>query len=107
MRFFLIIFILFFSKISFSETFKPIPSLLPDEVISIQLIALQNNDIPYKNAGILFWEASAEGRSEDGAFAPSWGVPWGPPRPPKEVLKIRGGHQSSRQLESLHFYGVP
>ena len=48
MRFFLTLFILFFSKISFSETFKPIPSLLPDEVISIQLIALQNNDIPYK-----------------------------------------------------------
>ena len=63
--------------------------------------------IPYKNEGILFREASAERRSEDGTFSPSWGVPWGPPRPPKEVLKIRGGHQSSRQLESLHFYSVP
>ena len=60
-----------------------------------------------KNEGILFREASAERRSDDGAFYLSWGVPWGPPRPPKEVLRIRGGHQSSRQLESLHFYSVP
>ena len=52
MRFFLILLILFFSKISFSEILKPNPILLPEEVISIQLIALQNNNIPYKNAGI-------------------------------------------------------
>ena len=63
--------------------------------------------IPGKNEGILCREASAERRSEDGAFSPSWGVPWGPPRPPKEVLKIRGGHQSRRQLESVNFYSVP
>ena len=63
--------------------------------------------IPCKNEGILFRESTAEGRREDGAFSPFWGVPWGPPRPPKEVLKIRGGHRSSRQLESLHFYSVP
>ena len=63
--------------------------------------------IPCKNEGILCRETSAERRSEDGAFSPSWGVPWGPQRPPKEVLKIRGGHRSSRQLESLHFYIVP
>ena len=63
--------------------------------------------IPRRNEGILCRETSAERRSEDGAFSPSWGVPWGPPSPPKEVLKIRGGHQSSRQLESLHFYSVP
>ena len=63
--------------------------------------------IPCENEGILFRESTAEGRREDGAFSPSWGVPWGPRRPPKEVLKIRGGHQSSRQLESLHFYGAP
>ena len=31
--------------------------------------------IPCKNAGILFRESSAEGRSEDGAFSPSWGSP--------------------------------
>ena len=52
MRFFLTLLILFFSKISFSEILKPNPILLPEEVISIQLIALQNNNIPYKNAGI-------------------------------------------------------
>ena len=63
--------------------------------------------IPCKNEGILFRESTAEGRREDGAFSPFWGVPWGPPRPPKEVLKIRGGHRSGRQLESLHVYSVP
>ena len=63
--------------------------------------------IPCKNEGILFRESSAEGRREDGAFSPSWEIPWGPPRPPKEVWKIRGGHRSSCQLESLHFYSVP
>ena len=52
MRFFLTLLILFFSKISFSETLMPNSSLLADEVISIQLIALQNNNTPYKNAGI-------------------------------------------------------
>ena len=62
--------------------------------------------IPCKNEGILCREASAERRSEDGAFSPSREVPWGPPRSPKEVLKIRGGHQSSRQLESLHISSV-
>ena len=48
--------------------------------------------IPNKNEGILFRDTSAERRSEDGTFSLSWGVPWGPPRPPNAVLKIRGGH---------------
>ena len=68
---------------------------------------LQGGIIPGKNEGILFRESTANGRREDGAFSLFVGVPWGPPRPPKEVLKIRGGHQSSRELESLHFNGVP
>ena len=63
--------------------------------------------ILFKNEGILFRESTAEGRREHRPFSPFWKVPWGPPRPPKEVLKIRGGHRSSRQLESLHFYSVP
>ena len=63
--------------------------------------------IPCKNEGILFRESTAEGRREDGAISPFVGVPWGPQSPPKEVLKIRGEHQSSRELESLHFNGVP
>ena len=25
----------------------------------------------------------------------------------KKVMKIRGGHENDRQLDSLHFYGVP
>ena len=31
---------------------KPNPSISPKEVISIQLIALQNNDLPFNDAGI-------------------------------------------------------
>ena len=71
----------------------------------LQCKRLRGLIIPCKNQGILFRESSAEGRSEDGAFSSSWGVPWGPRRSPKEVLKIRGSHQSGRQLESLR--GVP
>ena len=25
----------------------------------------------------------------------------------EKVMKIRGGHENDRQLDSLHFYGVP
>ena len=63
--------------------------------------------IPCKNERVLFRESTAEGRREDGAFSPFVGVPWGPQSPPKEVLKIREEHKSSRKLESLHFNGVP
>ena len=52
MRYILIILILFISKIVSAELFKPNPDLLPEDVISIQLVALQNNNIPYKDAGI-------------------------------------------------------
>tara|TARA_Y100000590_G_C15725975_1_gene1015264 strand:+ start:641 stop:1102 length:462 start_codon:yes stop_codon:yes gene_type:complete len=50
-----IIIILIFTFIASSsnaEMLKPNPTLLAKEVISIQLSALQKNDIPYKNAGI-------------------------------------------------------
>ena len=60
-----------------------------------------------KNEGVLFRDTSADGRSKDGTFSLSWGVPWGPPRPPKEVLSIRRGHPSSRQLESLKISHCP
>ena len=60
-----------------------------------------------KNAVILCRVTSADRRSEHGAFSPSWGLLWCPQRPQEKVLKIRGPHQSSRQLESLHFYSVP
>ena len=52
MRFTLILLIIFFSKITSAELLKPNTSLMPKEVISIQLFALQNNNILYKNAGI-------------------------------------------------------
>ena len=34
------------------DRIKPNPSISPKEVISIQLIALQNNDLPFNDAGI-------------------------------------------------------
>ncbi len=50
--FFIIFYILFFTSVFASELTKPNPKLLPQEVVSIVLKALQNNDIPYTNAGI-------------------------------------------------------
>ena len=35
-----------------ADMIKPDPSISPKEVISIQLIALQNNDLPFNDAGI-------------------------------------------------------
>ena len=40
-----------------AELLKPNPSIRPEEVISIQLIALQKNSVPFNNAGIVqTWE---------------------------------------------------
>ena len=40
-----------------AELLKPNPSIRPEEVISIQLLALQNNSVPFNNAGIIqTWE---------------------------------------------------
>ena len=44
--------ILFIANTLNADLLKPNPSLLPREVISIQLSALQDNNNPYKNAGI-------------------------------------------------------
>ena len=57
MRLFLTFLILFTSKILLADLIKPNPNLFPEEVVSIQLTALQKNNIPYKNAGIeQVWE---------------------------------------------------
>ena len=58
MRIFYLIILLILSPISLkAELLKPDPSIMPDEVILIQLLALQKNDIPYDNAGIAqTWE---------------------------------------------------
>tara|TARA_Y100000590_G_scaffold439282_1_gene563127 strand:+ start:599 stop:1057 length:459 start_codon:yes stop_codon:yes gene_type:complete len=51
-----ILFCLIYST-SNAELLKPKPNIKPIEVISIQLSALQNNNIPYDNAGIAqTWE---------------------------------------------------
>ena len=58
MRFILITIILYLYIIPVkAELLKPNPSIKPEEVISIQLSALQKNSIPYNNAGITqTWE---------------------------------------------------
>ena len=48
----IIFFIIFLSFNLNAEIIKPNPDFLPEDIISIQLNALMNNDNPYKNAGI-------------------------------------------------------
>ena len=52
MRLILIFLILLLSKITLAELIKPNPKLFPENVVSIQLTALQKKNIPYKDAGI-------------------------------------------------------
>ena len=52
MQILVFIFVFFVFNTSKAELLKPTPSLLPKEVISIQLSALKNNNNPYENAGI-------------------------------------------------------
>ena len=52
MKYFLIIIILLFSTHSFADLIKPSSNLNAYDVVSIQLNALKQNDIPYKNYGI-------------------------------------------------------
>ena len=58
MRFILITIILYLYLTPLkAELFKPNPYISPEEVISIQLSALQKNSIPFNNAGITqTWE---------------------------------------------------
>ena len=52
MKYFFFFIIISTANISYSELLKPQADLRPEEVISIQMAALQNNTNPYKNAGI-------------------------------------------------------
>ena len=52
MRFFIFLFFLLFANLVLADLIKPNPNLLPQEVISIQLLALKNNNQPYSDAGI-------------------------------------------------------
>ena len=52
MKYFFFFIIISTANISYSELLKPQADLRPEEVISIQLAALQNNNNPYKYAGI-------------------------------------------------------
>ena len=52
MKYFFFFIIISIANISYSELLKPQADLLPEEVISIQLTALQNNNYPYINFGI-------------------------------------------------------
>ena len=53
----LIVFSLFFNFSVLADLIKPSPNIKPKEVIMIQLEALKENNLPYKDAGILqTWE---------------------------------------------------
>ena len=52
MKYFFFFIIISSANVSYSELLKPQANLLPEEVISIQLAALQNNNHPHKKAGI-------------------------------------------------------
>ena len=52
MKYFFFFIIISTANISYSELLKPQADLLPEEVIAIQLTALQNNNYPYINFGI-------------------------------------------------------
>ena len=52
MKYFFFFIIIFSANASYSELLKPHADILPGEVISIQLTALQNNNYPYINFGI-------------------------------------------------------
>ena len=60
-----------------------------------------------KNAVDLFCGRARARRSQDGFCSPPWRLLGCPKRPQEKVLKIRGGHQDGRKLDSLHFYRVP
>ncbi len=51
-NFIIFILFIFFNNQVIAELLKPSPLLTPDQVIAIQLNALNNNDYPYKNFGI-------------------------------------------------------
>jgi len=50
---FFFIFILFNTNFSYAEILKPNISILPSEVVKIQLSSLQNNNSPNIDSGIL------------------------------------------------------
>ena len=52
MRIILFFIILLIAKSTHAELLKPSPNLEPQEIISIQLKALKDNNNPYKNSGI-------------------------------------------------------
>ena len=57
MKVLIILFAIFISDTTLAELLKPNPALKPNEVVSIQLNALKDNNNPYLNAGVaLTWE---------------------------------------------------
>ena len=59
---------------------------------------------PCKTGVDLFCGRPRARRSQDGTFSPPWSLLGCPKRPQEKVLKIRGGHQDGRKLDSLLFY---
>ena len=57
MKVLIILFAIFISDTTLAELLKPNPALKPNEVVSIQLNALKDNNNPYLNAGVVqTWE---------------------------------------------------
>ena len=52
MRFVIFLIFIFYVNIVNAELIKPNPKYFPEQIITIQLKALQNNNLPYENAGI-------------------------------------------------------
>ena len=52
MKIFSVLFLLILTDIAFADLLKTNPNLKAEEVISIQLLALKENNYPYENAGI-------------------------------------------------------
>ena len=61
---------------------------------------------PCKTGVDLFCGRPRAQRNQDGTFSPPRKLLMCPKRPQEKVLKIRGGHQDGRKLDSLHFYRV-
>ena len=52
MKVLIILFVIFISDTTLAELLKPNPGLNPNEVVSIQLNALKDNNNPFLNAGV-------------------------------------------------------
>ena len=82
----------------------PMPRATARLIALLQGGRAQGAIIHCKNAVDLFCGRPRARRSQDGTCSPPWRLLGCPKRPQEKVLKIRGGHQDGRKLDSLLFY---